>query len=201
MKKAYSTISNAYISILYDYGDPNSWNIEDWDGVTEIFSKYIRNVKICKTGEKGCFASVRRRDLTNNIVDSLGGGSSGGSTSLVMSDGMVIGFGHQAGTPKPNCNNLKYCFHITVDVNGDKSPNRWGVDTFTFHADANKIVPRGGLDTHGRQYTCDPTKASSSTGWWNGSGCGAWVLQKENLDYLKCVKGNQDYCSQKYYFD
>lgn len=115
---------------------------------------------------------------------------------------MIIGVGAQIGLEEAlKCDNLQYCFHFTVDINGDKLPNRWGIDTFTFHVSSDKIIPRGGKDTHGRQTMCDPSASSTSTGWYNGSGCAAWVIQMENLDYLKCVKGNQKYCNKDYYFN
>ena len=206
LKKAYSTISNAYILILEEYGSPNGWTIsslenDSWDDVAILFSKYIRNVRVCTEEQNtygACFKNDRRHDLLNNTVDNIAHVS-----SLIMSDGTVIGFSHQAAVAdiKDNlCSSGNFCFQIEVDINGNKAPNRWGVDTFTFQVNADRIVPRGGLGSHSSYEQCDPDSTSIARGWWNGSGCTAWVLQRENLDYLKCVKGNQKYCSQKYVF-
>ena len=202
LKKAYSTLSNAYIGVLNDYGDPTNWDVESWDDIIIMFSKYISNVKICDEKTKGCFSSVRRKDLVNNDVNTMGSTSSGAGSALIMSDGIVAGVGAQTSFANAlSCDRLNnYCFHFAVDINGDKGPNRWGVDTFTFHVGKASIVPRGTRGTHGSSEMCDPTSSVSNAGWWNGSGCGAWVIQMENLDYLKCVNGNQKYCSQKYYF-
>ena len=201
LKKAYSTLSNAYIGVLNDYGDPTNWDVESWDDIIIMFSKYISNVKICDEKAKGCFSSVRRKDLVNNDVDTMGSTSSGAGSALIMSDGIVAGVGAQTSFANAlSCDRLNYCFHFAVDINGDKGPNRWGVDTFTFHVTKDRVVPRGAKETHGSSEMCDPTSSESGSGWWNGSGCGAWVIQMENLDYLKCVNGNQKYCSQKYYF-
>ena len=201
LKKAYSTLSNAYIGVLNDYGDPTNWDVESWDDIFIMFSKYISNVKICDEKTKGCFSSVRRKDLVNNDVNTMGSTSSGAGSALIMSDGIVAGVGAQTSFANAlSCDRLNnYCFHFAVDINGDKGPNRWGVDTFTLHVTKDKVIPRGGAGTHGRQSTCAPL-GSVANGWWNGSGCGAWVIQMENMDYLKCVNGNQKYCSQKYYF-
>ena len=202
LKKAYTTMSNAYIGVLSEYGDPTTWTVESWDDIAEMFAKYIRNVRVCSENSNSatkskCFKNVLRKDLQNNTVNTMSGES-----SLILSDGMVFGIGNQIGIEDSlQCTQLTQCFQIDVDINGDKAPNRWGVDTFTFVVNKDRILPRGAIGTHGRQYTCEPTKASGDNGWWNGSGCTGWVLQKENLDYLKCVKGNQDYCGQKYYFD
>ncbi len=200
LKKAYSTLSNAYIGVLNDYGDPTNWDVESWDDIIIMFSKYISNVKICDEKTKGCFSSVRRKDLLNNEVNTMNGTSSGAGSALIMSDGIVAGVGSQVSFNSPFKCGEDYCFHFAVDINGDKGPNRWGVDTFTFHVGKASIFPRGTRGTHGSSEMCDPTSSVSNAGWWNGSGCGAWVIQMENLDYLKCVNGNQKYCSQKYYF-
>lgn len=193
LRKTYSTLSNAYIEILNDYGEPSTWNVENWDDIIIMFSKYIQNVKVCELSKGGCFVNKSRRDLLNNESAKLSKMS-----SLVMNDGTVIGVQHQAGFNNLSCNELNYCFQFEVDINGDKLPNRWGIDTFTFHVTKDKIVPRGGAGTHGSQATCDPVKNVSN--WVNGSGCGAWVIQMGNMDYLKCVNGNQKYCNQNYYF-
>ena len=196
LKKAYSTLSNAYIGVLNDYGDPTNWDVESWDDVALMFSKYIKNVKICKLGTKGCFGNVIRKDLLNNSVDNIGA-----NTAIVINDGSVVGFGAPIGIEEAlTCQNLSLCFQFDIDINGDKGPNRWGVDTFTLHVTKDKVIPRGGAGTHGRQSTCAPL-GSVANGWWNGSGCGAWVIQMENMDYLKCVNGNQKYCNQDYYFN
>ena len=196
LKKVYSTLSNAYIGVLNEYGDPSTWDVESWDDVALMFSKYIKNVKICKLGTKGCFAHVVRKDLLNNNVDNIGG-----SAAIVINDGTIVSFGAPVGIEDAlTCKSLSLCFQFTVDINGDKLPNRWGVDTFTLHATKDKVIPRGGAGTHGRQSTCDPLRQDAS-GWWNGSGCSAWVIQMENMDYLKCVNGNQNYCNHDYYFN
>ena len=210
LKKAYSTMSQAYTMILNDYGSPATWNFpsfeeDSWDDVAILFSKYIKNVRVCTEEQNTngkCFQKDLRKDLRNNTVNELSGFS-----SLILSDGMVFGISHQVGPKEAIADNgnicgdngTYYCFNIDVDINGNKGPNRWGVDTFTFQVKGDRILPRGAFGAHGQ--LCDPNSDSGSAGWWNGTGCGAWVLQEENLDYLKCVKGNQKYCSQKYTFN
>ena len=193
LKKAYSTLSNAYIGVLNEYGDPSTWDVESWDDVALMFSKYMKNVKICKLGAKGCFASVVRKDLLNNTVDNIGG-----SAAIVINDGTIVGFDSQVEIEEALNGDF---FQFEVDINGDKLPNRWGVDTFTFNVTKDKVTPRGGADTHARQLMCNPSSDTTTAGWWNGSGCGAWVIQMENMDYLKCVNGNQKYCNKEYYFN
>ena len=208
LKKAYSTMSQAYTMILNDYGEPSDWSLpslenDSWDDVAILFSKYIKNVRVCTPDENNsgkCFQKDARKDLLNNNVDEIGS-----RASLISLDGMVYGIAHQisASSAKDNMCGNNYCFNIDVDINGNKGPNRWGVDTFVFQVGRNRIIPRGGLGAHHTHNNncCDTNAKTIEAGWWNGSGCSAWVLQEENLDYLKCVKGNQKYCSQKYTFN
>ena len=201
LKKAYSTISNAYISILEEEGDPSQWSgIETWEDVSAKFAKHINKAKVCYVGNKDCFKLGQRKDLVGKNIDtSLA--IEQGAGAIVFSDGSAIGFGSQNPLADSlQCSNLNYCFNITVDINGDKKPNQWGIDTFTFHVGRNTIFPRGATYTHARETMCDPTATTQMIGWYNGSGCAAWVIYKENMDYLKCVKGIKKYCEQKYYF-
>lgn len=207
LKKAYSTISQAYLMMLNDYGEPYNWSVpsleeNSWSDIIIMFSKYINDVKVCvdDTNKQRCFPKTVK-DLHN-----LGSVATPNSVSLIMPDGVVIGIDHPAGANLSsimNCNVARdlnyYCFSIIVDVNGNKGPNSWGHDTFAFQANPTRIVPRGGLGSHGA--CCDPTTKSAGASWPNGSGCGAWIIEQGNMDYLKCVKGNQKYCSQKYTFN
>lgn len=89
-----------------------------------------------------------------------------------------------------NSGNGSTCGHIIVDLNGEKSPNSSGEDIFQFFIDKNAIVPYG-LPNSGLKFerACDrgiavPYPNYSST--TNMYGCTGWVLQNENMDYLKC---------------
>ena len=199
LKKAYATISNAYISVLNEEGDMSEWaDVETWDDVTDKFAKYIINkVKVCKDAQGGCFAPIVRKDLTGNKVQNIANYS-----AIISSDGTVIAFSAQVPLEEAkSCSNLNYCFNIIVDINGDKLPNQFGIDTFIFQVGKEKILPRGASTTHGKETLCNPKGNSrDADGWYNGSGCAAWVLYNENMDYLKCIKGSQKYCNQKYYF-
>ena len=196
-KRDYTILANAYLMVLEENGSPQGWYVESWDDVAKMFLPYLQKAKFCENGEQlKCFAHEQYKDLTNNRVNNME------TNGILLNDGSIVGIGHQTGIEDAlQCKNLNYCFHFVVDLNGVKPPNRWGVDTFTLVATDKKLIPRGGPRTHANSRMCDPTHSTTTAGWWNGSGCGAWVLMKENMDYLKCVKGNQKYCNQKYYFN
>ena len=198
LKNVYSTVSNAYIRILEEDGDPTNWgmNKDNFATITtEKFSKYIKNVKICDSSKQNSRCFVQKRlDLLGNNMPVISG-----IPSLIMPNGAVIGFSTQDWSQIETCEILNFCFCILVDVNGNREPNQWGHDTFTFHANRNKILARGAQNTHGSNL-CDPVNAIGWAGWPNGTACSAYVLQEGNMDYLKCIRGNTSYCSKKYYF-
>ena len=72
---------------------------------------------------------------------------------------------------------------IYFDINGKKGPNSLGRDIFQFHplVDGTAIAAGMGQDpkSHGWPY-CNP---DAGQGWY----CAAWVIYKENMDYLKCA--------------
>jgi hypothetical protein len=65
-----------------------------------------------------------------------------------------------------------------VDINGRKKPNKWGRDVFIFHITKYGVIPAGT-----KEETLYPTSGcnTENTGW----GCAAWVVAKDNMDYLK----------------
>jgi len=74
-----------------------------------------------------------------------------------------------------------------------------GLDIFAFNVRPKSLVPTGvsnGYWPGTLAAYCDPS--TNPGGWFaNGAACTAWVLQKENLDYLKCIdEGKTSYCHQ-----
>lgn len=74
-------------------------------------------------------------------------------------------------------------FGLFIDINGKKTPNIMGKDIFRLVGYTNgKVIPTEvGEDpkTQGWPY-CNPT---TGEGW----ACAAWIMYKENMDYLKCA--------------
>ena len=68
------------------------------------------------------------------------------------------------------------CGLIFADINGSKKPNTFGKDTFLFYLTKNGIVPCGL-----KEESAYPFDKSNT-----GHEATAWVIYKENLDYLRC---------------
>lgn len=89
-------------------------------------------------------------------------------------------------TLKSNYSNVKEvrgvyfssCGTLKIDINGDRKPNKYGVDRFMFYVVADGIVPDG------------HPKEDVSTKVFDNSvldqNLTSWVIFNKNMDYLHC---------------
>ena len=70
------------------------------------------------------------------------------------------------------------CGEVSVDLNGNKSPNTLGKDVFFFYITPLGLVPFGSLGVTDQW-------ATFATCTKEGNGCAAYVLMHETLDYSK----------------
>ena len=78
------------------------------------------------------------------------------------------------------CNN-GYCGDLTIDVNGEKGPNTFGKDLFSFHIKKEGISPRGSGDD-ARKFSSFCNRNESHA--YNGYGCSAWIIYVGDMEYL-----------------
>ena len=82
----------------------------------------------------------------------------------------------------------KHCGQIDLDINGEKEPNQWGRDGYSFYISQSGVVlPRAGKDYYiyrygdpeeaSTKYHCDP-KTSTST----GVSCAARIIELDNWE-------------------
>ncbi len=188
LKQSYSIFSQAYLMAIAENGPADFWDLgenatmEGAEKVFDIFEPYLSKVQSCR-GESGCFAEsyktfsgvdygfapydhskYTRGILANGVSFAFASGGSGCQLS------------HAPVYPK-------ICAVLYVDLNGYKYPNKTGVDYFGFYITPNAILPIGmkGYDGGTNGYTCQ----YKGTGRGNGTGCTAWVLSKQNMDYLR----------------
>ncbi len=188
LKKVYSSLSQAYLMLSAEYGDPTNWGIIFANGGTpdipteegtkssvnlaNLFAKHMNIIKNCGA-EEGCFSPdssvYKRRDVGK----------------ILLNDGTALGFAGLNGECTKNRGNTKHlsavCAWIIVDTNGSRRPNQYGVDIFEFSLTKYGIIPYGTPED-----TAFPFETSCFQHNNSNNGCTAWVLYNENLDYRKC---------------
>lgn len=187
LKKVYSSLSQAYLMLNAEYGDPTNWGITHANGGTpeipteegtkgsinlaNLFARYMRTVKNCGA-DKGCFSPDSRVDNRRDVG------------KIMLNDGTALGFAGLSGECTFNRGNTKHlssvCAWIIVDTNGSRRPNQYGVDIFEFSLTKYGIIPYGTPEDTAYPFETSCFKHNSS------NGCTAWVLYNENLDYRKC---------------
>ena len=191
LKKAYSTLSQAYNMALNEYGTPDNWGIEetpasvdengvhtveDYSGMekaAEILGKYMNVAKWCEKG-KVCDT---RQSLGLDGTTVLGNGNSTVSSrsTFYLQDGTKIAMGYIVPLDQYN----KYA-DILVTLPGNRYVRR-GENAFYFG-----LTPKG-IKPSGFQGDVDSfSQKCAQRGSNYGKGCTAWVLINENFDYLKC---------------
>lgn len=192
LKKAYSTISQAYLMARNENGEINNWGFEGninnsdrdengfhddivYDNSELFWSKlipYMKTISVCHDRGNNCLIP-EQYELSGALRE-----GKHSTTQIKLADGTIFIGGWFS---RIDCTQTISCGDFAVDINGvDKKPNTVGKDVFYFFVYQNKIVPMGG-DIGSRTFEKD-CKASGSDGY----GCTAWVIYKENLDYLKC---------------
>ncbi len=177
LNKFYTVISNAYIRAKQDNGDISGWNLAGYESSSsdeEDFLYYIlpyMNVlKFCGKNEKGCFS-----DIIYGSIGSAGFGLNLNNNSwysnAILNDGMSI----SSLTYSNTCGNKgAACALLRVDVNGDTTPNKLGIDLHTFAVYKDRILP-GGLSG-----VLDDEQSIN-----RGDACTAHVIYEKNMDYIK----------------
>ena len=184
LKKAYSTMNNAYNLAVKDNGTPDEWGLSDQDPrgsaviILNTFANYLRISKNCGSSSS-CFENNTYRFLNGSSFSM----DDANFAKSILADGSYLTVDFKSANCTQNRGSTKIlsnvCATMGIDINGSKKPNQVGKDFFSF------IISKYGIIPHGTQSdlfypfsTCD----SNHQGW----GCGAWVLYNENMDYLHC---------------
>ncbi len=174
VKRMYSVLSQAYTMYLQEGGytllqvNSNSAKI-----AFNVFKPYLKVMKDCGTSRgAGCISTdlyLLKSGGKHNVSY-----SSSNYYKVILTDGSSIWF-------RGGGNNA-YWIDVFYDVNGPKGPNRWGYDLFEFLINNSDVAP-GGVPDRGVSGGFNENCASKNS---TGFGCAAWVVYKENMDYLKC---------------
>ena len=178
LKKCYSLVSQAYVSILNDEGGSDTLQAGDDLEMMEKFGKYLKYQKTCGRN-KGCFPNVTYKSVTGNGYSKWEDDTTDRSRAI-LTDGTLIMFNKSA--MWGGGGNYLYA-QIYVDINGFKGPNQLGRDFFYFYINPEKIVPAGAKALEEKNENQKFTKNCIQQ---NGYACAAWVIYNENMDYLHC---------------
>lgn len=90
--------------------------------------------------------------------------------------------------PNDDIANNPHSGQIGIDINGDKKPNKLGVDFFWFTFDIYGnlyagINPHNQATPAGEYNNCE--LGGSGLSRYNGYGCSEWIITHGNMDYLK----------------
>ena len=177
LKKCYSLVSQAYVSILNDEGGSDTLQAGDDLEMMEKFGKYLKYQKTCGRN-KGCFPNVTYKSVTGNGYSKWEDDTTDRSRAI-LTDGTLIMFNKSVITENEN-----YIYaQIYVDINGFKGPNQLGKDFFYFYISPEKIVPAGAKALEEKN---EDQKFTKNCIQQNGYACAAWVIYNENMDYLHC---------------
>ena len=174
LKKCYSLVSQAYVSILNDEGGSDTLQAGDDLEMMEKFGKYLKYQKTCGRN-KGCFPNVTYKSVTGNGYSKWEDDTTDRSRAI-LTDGTLIMFNKSVITENEN-----YIYaQIYVDINGFKGPNQLGRDFFYFYINPEKIVPAGAKALEEKN---EDQKFTKNCIQQNGYACAAWVIYN---DYLHC---------------
>lgn len=188
LKKAYSVLYQASIQAIQENGTPDNWGITGANSPEALsyFLPYLKIDKNCLDNSQGCFPKNVAYYYLTSSKGSLP--LDGWRPSLRLAGGILI----QVNAGWSDCsasygttNNLKsICSIYLVDVNGDKGPNIFGKDTFTFLLNKyGGIIPSGVQQQTGWYYFTNDCQNKDNA---FGLGCTGWVISNNNMDYLHC---------------
>lgn len=195
LQRDYAIYSSGFEQAISENGSPDNWDTDGSGGTTDlsdingIVSKYFKVTKNCGTGP-GCFPDIYYNNLkgvenrTNLNQDPL-------YTKFKLVDGTSVAINQFS----PDCSldwgdslQLKnVCGMIVMDVNGDKSPNTYGMDFFGFAYTKYGLVALGSQMQNNYPFSgfCS-LNSNANFKYENGLSCTAWAMYNKNMDYLDC---------------
>ena len=188
LKQTYSIFSQAYLMAVVKNGEPESWDlgekatIEGAEKVFDILSPYLNKAEVCRE-KSGCFADSYKTFSGHNY--NYAPKDHNMYARGILANGVSFALS-SSGTGCSYFSETIYshiCAVLYVDLNGYKLPNKTGVDYFGFYITKKAILPMGlkGWSGGTNVYTCEFNGTSAG----NGTGCTAWVLNMQNMDYLR----------------
>ena len=176
VKENYSIFSQALKMVTIDYPDFGSLyssNLGYGENSQTLFnemSKHIKKIKSCETSE-GCMSETYTK-LDGAIIPGEKWDYMGHLAKGILENGTTFWIlGYYEGN--------RYNGQIGFDINGNKKPNKLGIDFFHLSFDIN-----GNVKPHTQGYSCCALHGTNACNY-NGYSCTDWIIDHENMDYLK----------------
>ncbi len=169
VKKIYSTLAQAHLRAIEEYGDFAYWDDGFEIGAEAYFNKYykpyLNTIKICNDVYCGYDTSSPWETANGETWTYSVYVNGSYRAPCVLSDGTIAVFSVKAGPEGVSRNNFIY-----FDINGNAKPNKLGRDTFVF------VRENGGIKPYGYNYNDDEINSNCSK---EGSGeyCAAKMMR------------------------
>jgi prepilin-type N-terminal cleavage/methylation domain-containing protein len=190
LKENYSILANAYNNAVQDNTPVSDWT--QGSAVTQdknanffsAFSPYLQLAKYCGRGT-GCFPTGTYKRLNGLSTTNFDDVNTLYAKSILANGSLIA-----VDVTNPSCTNTEGfsamltsngCGYLTIDINGFKGPNQFGIDTFKFIMTKTRLVPKGMTGSFGGSSFENVCKMDQY-----GDTCTAWVLFIENMEYTKC---------------
>lgn len=136
LKVIFSSLNQAITMVKMDNGDSISGLCSTNDSIclVNIFKPYLRSV----FEADGVPSSTGLPACWNNKIEM--GNASETHACIILENGMAVDFDNE----NSNCTDTLTCALISVDINGLKSPNKWGKDRYRFYLYSNVLKPISG---------------------------------------------------------
>ena len=166
VKKIYSNLQDAYGRAVAVYGPIDEWGLDSMSyddqikKIGERVTEFMKISKTCGTDSSGCILVQNAKGLDNSTTSQM----PYTGYSYLLADGTSVVFDCYGEREESE--------YIDVDIDGPtKGQHKLGVDLFYFIAyEDGTVLPYG-----------DASNCISSNGMEGAS----WVIQNDNMDYLK----------------
>ena len=156
------------VAFNMDAADNDAAALLKW--VETYMFPYMKVSSVCPNGKKGCWSdNIQTSELSGKKFTDCrtGYGCGGGSLSFIMDNGTKVALDFGNNWQLRNIfgidSTAPTCLKMYVDVNGDKKPNRFGIDIFLMTFTEDGFVPAGVSKTQAQlKSNCDP----NSSGYW-----------------------------------
>ena len=176
LKKANSVLKQALFTITTNNGYPiGDYEFFEEENFIEDVATVTNTVQICNT-PADCFGSSLYSSSSYKLLNNNSASGWIDGKSIITADGIMYTYinshsiNNMYGISEEDKANA--IGRIIVDVNGQKKPNKFGIDTFIFY-----LVNRKGIVPAGSE--SDSTCKRNS----NGAGCAAKVLRENGIRY------------------